>query len=178
MIQFSILIFFNAIYFDFTVGIVFHYLRCHYRMDKRFIGTISDNSSHCQFDKKALHKTRKWIRSSVYGLPQRSSKDPFLWTSWYFIFLLSSANFTVPLGLSLSCIHHLPKPGQILFLCKLILHIHFINLNVCETRRNCLLHGSHWHDAFVLRSSSMYIQQSMKLQGDSGLSYTIQWFFR
>lgn len=82
-------------------------------MDKRFIGTISDNSSHCQFDKNTLHKTRKRIRSSVYGLPQRSSKDPFLWTSWHFIFLLSSANYTIPPGLSLSCIHHLPKPGQI-----------------------------------------------------------------
>lgn len=82
-------------------------------MDKCVVRTISDTSFHFKFDKKALHKTRGWIWSSISCLPQRCSKNPFLWTSWYYIFLLSSTNYSIPLGLSLFCIHHLPKPGQI-----------------------------------------------------------------
>ena len=86
-------------------------------MDKCGIRTLPYNSSHFQFDKKAFHKSRRWIWSSIYAIPQGCSKGPFLWTSWYYIFLLSSTNFTIPLGLPLPCIHHFSKPGQHFFGC-------------------------------------------------------------
>lgn len=110
----------DVINFGLIVGIIFYYLCCHARMDKRVIRTLPCNSFHFQLDNEAFHQSRWWIWSSIYSIPQGYSKGPFLWTSWYYIFLPSSINFAVPLGLLLSCLHHFSKPGQHFFGCYLI----------------------------------------------------------
>lgn len=103
---------FDAVNFGLIVGIIFYYLCCHVRMDKYIIRTLPYNAFHSQFDNTTFHKSRRWIWSSIHSILQWYSKDPFLWTSRPYIFLPSTTNFTVLVGLLLSCIHHLSKPGK------------------------------------------------------------------
>lgn len=91
------------------VGIVFHCLRRHIRMDGRFIGTLSCNPFYLQLNKKTFcEKWRWWHWSSIYSLPQGNSKNPFLWSSWYNIFLPGSTDSALPFGVPMSWIHHIP----------------------------------------------------------------------
>lgn len=94
------------------VGIFLHCLRCNIRMDECFIRSFSHNPSYFQSNKETFQLLLGWrIWSSIYSLPQRHSKNSFLWTSWNYIFLPCAINFALPLGVLLSCLYHLSQPG-------------------------------------------------------------------
>lgn len=111
---------YNIVNFILDVGIFFHCLRCHIRMDGHFIRTLSCDPFYLQLNQKTLcEKCEKWRWrhwSSINFLPQGNSKNPFIWSSWYFLFLPGSTDSALSFGLPMSWIHHIPQSGVVDFL--------------------------------------------------------------